>query len=69
MRKGICRRVLVATATAATAAFAVPAAPVQAAESCHPPRYDTLHCVCVAVGTVWNTVTNDDQWACSDPDH
>lgn len=40
--------------------------PVQAAaaDNCHPPRYDTVHCVCVAVGRVWIALTGED-WACA----
>lgn len=50
---------------AATAALALPAAPAQADDmTCHPPRYDTVHCVCVAVAGLWYDVTGGTQFEC-----
>lgn len=47
-------------AAAAAATMAMPVAPAQAAETCHPPRYDTVYCACVAVGRIWVDLTGGD---------
>lgn len=50
-------------AAAAAATMAMPVAPAQAAETCHPPNYDTVHCACEAVGRVWIDLTGG-EWYC-----
>ncbi len=51
----------------AAASMIVPAAPATAAETCHPPNYDTVYCACVTVGRIFVTVVPDSQWACARP--
>ena len=51
----------------AAAALLLPATPAPAAttvETCHPPRYDTLACVCRVAVTVLELVTDKD-WQCT----
>lgn len=50
-------------AAAAAATIALPAAPARAAETCHPPRYDTVACVCHAAAALLTKVTGD-EWTC-----
>lgn len=54
-------------AAAAAATIALPAAPAKAADTCHPPNYDTVYCACVIVGRIFVTVVPDSQWACARP--
>lgn len=63
------KRKLVAplVSAAAAATMVVPAAPATAAETCHPPNYDTVYCACVIVGRVFTSVVPGSQWACSRP--
>lgn len=43
---------------------AVPAGAAETMETCHPPRYDTVACVCRIVLTVLTKVTGD-PWYCA----
>ncbi len=61
------RMIAPVVAAAAAVALAMPAAPAKAAETCHPPNYDTVYCVCVTVGRIFVTVVPDSQWACARP--
>lgn len=59
------RRALLAVGAAAL--LAVPAAPASAAtvaETCHPPSYDTVACVCGAVARALTKLTGD-PWTCA----
>jgi hypothetical protein len=57
-------RIALALAAGAVAATSVmPATPAAAAETCHPPNYDTVRCACEAVGRVWIWLTGG-QWMC-----
>lgn len=42
---------------------AIPASATAAAETCHPPNYDTVHCACEAVGRIWIDLTGG-EWYC-----
>ncbi len=42
---------------------AIPASATPAAETCHPPRYDTVACACLAVARVLTKVTGE-TWTC-----
>lgn len=56
-----------ALAAGAAALMLVPAVPASAAtaiETCHPPRYPTVSCVCRIVVTVLTEVTGD-PWTCA----
>lgn len=43
---------------------AVPASAATTVETCHPPRYPTVSCVCRIVVTVLTEVTGD-PWTCA----
>ena len=59
------RGLMVAGIAAMLMVLAVPASATTMAETCHPPRYDTVHCACEAVGRIWIKVTGG-EWSCAD---
>lgn len=59
------RNALIAVGAAALMLVpAVPASATTTVETCHPPRYDTVACVCRAAVLVLELVTDKD-WQCT----
>ncbi len=58
------RALLTAGAAVLLAVPALPASAATAADTCHPPNYPTVSCVCGAVARVLTQLTGD-PWTCT----
>lgn len=59
------RIALVAAAAAVVASAPAGISTARAAETCHPPNYNTVYCACVAMARALSPVIPPESWDCN----